>query len=502
MKQSCPFVKCFCTRSWGTLITWLFAGVFFCAGGESALGRDGLSYRFVADSTNAYKLECEVETDGRMELKEGVLWAITTQCDTQKATVSLEIKWLSPAAPQMGGPYSGVWNPFLLFSPRHSPKPSYQVEIDAQGRVLRIMGEGELPPPFNELHRFLFPALPDTKVKRWDFNSTQTLPCDSWGVRKSNPYFGMGYNPRDQAVAEMPARRAESFRVRSQADGMTLVDQKLSLESWARTGAAARWSIQCDTQYELSRPSGWVHAFTAECVAIWSSGNTVRRAPIKLRCAELSPEALGACLARLNPKPRPALTDDAVIKLLQELDSSDHEIKQRGLESLSESNVGSLKPDTMTQIESALDRADNQTRSLLLRFLVANAGPAQKKRLLSCLKTPNMELHSLALSAIGRLKIEEAAPLLANLIAQGNADFGAVETLKQIGPPAEKAMLGLLKEKNFETLRRACEVLSEVGTHSSVEPLQALLVLDDEGLVSQVRQAIQNIKTRAILRAE
>jgi HEAT repeat protein len=68
--------------------------------------------------------------------------------------------------------------------------------------------------------------------------------------------------------------------------------------------------------------------------------------------------------------------------------------------------------------------------------------------------------------------------------------------LINIGPAAEKVVLGLLSERNTDTQKQACNILQQIGTAESLDALQKL-VGDSEQSVSQAAvDAIRAIKLR------
>ena len=64
------------------------------------------------------------------------------------------------------------------------------------------------------------------------------------------------------------------------------------------------------------------------------------------------------------------------------------------------------------------------------------------------------------------------------------------------GAAAEKAVLGLLNERSAETQRQACNILQQIGTSESLEPLQKLIGDSDQQVNQAAVDAVRAIKQR------
>jgi HEAT repeat protein len=73
----------------------------------------------------------------------------------------------------------------------------------------------------------------------------------------------------------------------------------------------------------------------------------------------------------------------------------------------------------------------------------------------------------------------------------------AASALREIGPEAEAAVLRLLKEKHLETKREACNILRQIGTRKSIDPLREAMLAPDQMLSQAATEAVRAIQSRA-----
>jgi len=101
------------------------------------------------------------------------------------------------------------------------------------------------------------------------------------------------------------------------------------------------------------------------------------------------------------------------------------------------------------------------------------------------------------MDGLRRLKDSRAIEPLADLVARGGFDAqGATEILGSFGPAAEEAALQLLKERNLETRRYACDILRQVGGARSLEPLKAQMLERDQNLNQAATTAARAVQDR------
>jgi HEAT repeat protein len=129
------------------------------------------------------------------------------------------------------------------------------------------------------------------------------------------------------------------------------------------------------------------------------------------------------------------------------------------------------------------------------KALVPWATQEQVPELLNWLTHTNAALRNSAVTALGRLKVAEAAEPIAAKLELGDRRL-ASQALQNIGPPAENAVLPYLRSKDKGARLEACYVLKIIGTKASVPSLEALSRETDKELAQSARAALQAVKQR------
>jgi HEAT repeat protein len=126
--------------------------------------------------------------------------------------------------------------------------------------------------------------------------------------------------------------------------------------------------------------------------------------------------------------------------------------------------------------------------------------------LIKCLaSTTDQNVRSSIIRGLGRLKDKRAVQPLADVLAMGPADqlqfnssrnTDAAAALERMGPEAESAVLGLLKEKNSTTRWQACQILKHIGTSKSIPALKDLMLAPSRELSEAAADACRAIEAR------
>jgi HEAT repeat protein len=142
--------------------------------------------------------------------------------------------------------------------------------------------------------------------------------------------------------------------------------------------------------------------------------------------------------------------------------------------------------------------SDSFTHMTAVNFLGSHATTNEVPVLLKLLKDSDWSSRQAATKALGKLKDERAIQPLADLIARSGSMYGqdASAALINIGAPAERAVIALLNERNADTQRQACNILQQIGTDVSLDPLQKLVGDGDQSTSQAAVEAIRAIKQR------
>ena len=102
-----------------------------------------------------------------------------------------------------------------------------------------------------------------------------------------------------------------------------------------------------------------------------------------------------------------------------------------------------------------------------------------------------------AMKALARLQAAEAAePIAARLVDLGDR-AAASQSLKDLGPAAEAAVIQQLDSKDERARREACAILKTIGTSKCLSALEQTTKTDPSGFIkSAAKEALAAVKTR------
>jgi HEAT repeat protein len=145
------------------------------------------------------------------------------------------------------------------------------------------------------------------------------------------------------------------------------------------------------------------------------------------------------------------------------------------------------------------DDLDLGTRQMAIFLLARYATKDQAPLLLRLLEGNAEGLRTHLIGALGRLKEEKAVPLMVKALEENHEREAGVRALRQIGPPAEKAVLGALKSNNTRACLAALRALAVIGGKDSLPALEELAKdgsARDRALAEEARKVMEEIKKR------
>jgi hypothetical protein len=98
--------------------------------------------------------------------------------------------------------------------------------------------------------------------------------------------------------------------------------------------------------------------------------------------------------------------------------------------------------------------------------------PASLPALTTALSDRDAATRRAAITGLGELPTAEAAAALAGRMNDGMDRRYASQALKEIGAPAENAVIGLLSSSEYLTRAEACVILETIGGAASIAPLE------------------------------
>lgn len=472
------------------------------------------SYKFTAGQTNAFAVEITVRSEQGSEATTGSVIFVTKEVTTNsvklacRGNLKTDFKRTPPRGPGMyyGGYPGGMMSGMNIFP------NDCEIELDSRGNEIRDGGDYVLAVPLGKLVQSLYEPLP-AKPGAEELNDRVAVlddplwlgPADSFlNVRQNGQPYGMRYNMgymgyQQQGPALLTLSRHATSRVKNSTADVLEWHRQTRLESFLRTGTEPRLVATSESDFTFDRNAGLFAKIETQADVSSQTETTARKAKVTFKSRLLAGEELAALLA---PPPPPApprkLSAADLEKISADLRSPDLDTRRSALRQLSGVSVESPSNDFIDLVATMAADSDTFVHMTAASFLGTYGTTNQVPALLKLLKDSDWSSRQSAVKALGKLKDERAIQPLADLIARGGSMYGqdASAALMNIGAPAEKAVIGLLNERNAETQRQACSILQQIGTGESLDALQKL-VGDSEQQTSQAAvEAIRAIKQR------
>ncbi len=275
--------------------------------------------------------------------------------------------------------------------------------------------------------------------------------------------------------------------------------KQTTLESLTLNGTEPRLAATSESDFVFDRKAGLITKIETQSDVSSQTETTSRKAKVIFKSHLLTGLELAAALA---PPPPPApprkLSGTDLDKIIGDLKSSDLETRRAAMRQLNGMDIEAPSGEFISLVAMMALDSDSFVRMTAANFLGGHATTNEVPVLLKLLKDSDWSSRQAAAKALGKLKDERAIQPLSDLIARGGSMYGqdASSALIDIGAPAEKAVIALLNERNADTQRQACNILQQIGTDASLDPLQKL-VGDSEQSTSQAAvDAIRAIKQR------
>jgi len=188
--------------------------------------------------------------------------------------------------------------------------------------------------------------------------------------------------------------------------------------------------------------------------------------------------------AAKGPKPTP-IDDAAIDAALADLKRADRMLVSKGAQTLARAvPVEKRRAEVAKALEALLAERDPFARKEAIAALGGWGTPQTVPKLIAVLNEDDVFSQMAAIEALASLKDERGAEAIAKLLPQQQLRHQAKEAMLAFGPVAEKHVSALLKHKDWTMRMEACDILAEIGTALSLEPLK-LAADDGNDLVSR-----------------
>lgn len=204
----------------------------------------------------------------------------------------------------------------------------------------------------------------------------------------------------------------------------------------------------------------------------------------------------------LRPPPPPSIAERRphpaadVDKLAGELSTPQSHLRRVAADKLSRIQPNARQREIVGLLHQALQDFDEYTRQSAVHALLVWDGANSSSNLVATLADPKLNVRWAALDSLAMLRDLKTAPALAEHLASGQDSVPTIKAILAIGPPAEGALIPLLKHSQPEIRREACRLLGAFGSVHSLEPVQKLAKDPDPSVAATARAAATAITSR------
>ena len=473
-----------------------------------ASARDAaLRYKFSTSQTNAFAVEVAVRSENGSEIITGNLIVATREASTNGARIFCRgnLKMETRRTPQRGPNYYGNYMPMQMIN---TVQNGCELDLDERGQVIRDSGDYLLAVPLGKLIQSIFEPLPAKSGTVESADTVAALDEPLWlgptefllsPSRNGPPYYGgfMGFNPQQAQQGALKLARHTIWNTTTSSSESVIFKKKVSLESLLRTGGEPRLTASSESVLTFNRAAGFFEKIETLGDVSSQTETASRKAKVTFKCRLLTGAESAAVLNPPPPAPR-ILSSADLEKVVADLKSPELETRRGALRQLNGIEIQSPSPELVDLVGAMALDSDQFTRMTAANFLSTHATSNQVPVLLKLLKDSDWSAGQPAIKALGRLKDERAIQPLADLMARGASMYGqdTSSALINIGAPAEKVVIGLLNERNTETLRQACAILQQIGATDSLEPLHKLVSNSDQQVSQAAAEAVRAINQR------
>lgn len=183
------------------------------------------------------------------------------------------------------------------------------------------------------------------------------------------------------------------------------------------------------------------------------------------------------------------LTEEDITDLLREIKNPDGFKARAAIDRLAQAEATAKRRNEVAKaLEPLATGQDHFTRLAALKALETWGVKDNVPGLLKLVSHEDVFARMGVMTVLGKLKDERAADALAARLPEFGDRRHAADALKAIGPPAEKAVLKLIKHTDLFLRHEVCNILKDIGTKDSIPALEEA-TLDGNGLVANSAKA-------------
>ena len=169
----------------------------------------------------------------------------------------------------------------------------------------------------------------------------------------------------------------------------------------------------------------------------------------------------------------PSPSRPASAKLLKDLRSKDPQVQIAAANRLQKAPADGQGGEIAKALAPLLSHGVNDwVKGAAVKALVVWAAPEAEAALIQGSQSENVFVRGPAIQALGKIKTEGAAAAVAAQMHRNRGEAG--KALREMGPIAEAATIGCLKERDGWVRKETCLVLAEIGGEESLKALECL----------------------------
>ncbi len=477
----------------------------------SAQPAAGLRYAWKPGESYVYTIRIEADLGEFVEELSGTITWVVKAADANSMTLSHRGTLQSRQRAKDGRPMRIVGRSRLRFN---SPfggvglgglRNQSEVKIDPSGKVLTSSGQSQLPFMLGELLMFVVdPLSPDGK-NAWDTRRDLSII----EVDDSRPVSRL----RQPETIKRAAVEQVNYSLGETTGSVVRINKKYDLRTADVINGAPRLQQAGDGFILFDKAEGAPQSMEIKFTISQSETNATVRVPVtasykRLDAAEVAKlqEAAEKAAAQAQANATAAAEAKAAAPPASDadLDKALAELKNKSLRKAAAERLTTMKVNEARQAEIAralepLLDSDDQFVSVsgakaLAVWGVKDSIPA----LVKALEDENVFLRDEVLAALGKLPDDAAAEACVKYLRVQSARGAASKALKDMGPTAEKDVLGALKDPDWTVRAEACDILGVIGGKSSIAPLQERAKNTKDGLVAtKAKSALSEIGNRA-----
>jgi hypothetical protein len=349
--------------------------------------------------------------------------------------------------------------------PRFMPRGPEGMTVNRRGTVL-VSGElTHLPMLLGDLETLVFEEFPDDAKKTWE--KTRDVLIEETEV---SGHFGP--HRISTALTQHTAKEVIQSEVADAHGDVVRISRKYSLKS-GEVDKIVRFDMTGSGAIEFDRKVGMPKKWSMTYEVKVSRSGVTLTIPItmtarlfgdaewaehKKKQEETAKAAKTAAAEAARPKPFKAGERK---ELIAQLASSDDQQLIAAADRLSKAIRDDAPDDFARPLAVLLSSHNAWLQAAAAKALVVWATADAEDSLVQLLKVENFMVCPPAIEALARLKTEKAAEAVAAQMPRYRGETG--KALKAMGPIAEAATIGLLKNSDFWVRRETCGVLAEIG---------------------------------------